>query len=71
MDTLLHYAWLIPLFPLLAFIVIVSFGRQLKEGASLVGIVLTAVSFGIAALIFWERFQGERQIINSLSIGFR
>lgn len=58
MDTLLHYAWLIPLFPLLAFIVIVSFGRQLKEGASLVGIVLTAVSFGIAALTFWERFHG-------------
>ncbi|MDF2684265.1 MAG: NADH-quinone oxidoreductase subunit, partial [Brevibacillus sp.] len=56
MDILLHYAWLIPLFPLLAFIVIVSFGRQLKEGASLVGIVLTAVSFGIAALTFWERF---------------
>ncbi|MGG3884916.1 NADH-quinone oxidoreductase subunit L [Brevibacillus panacihumi] len=57
MDTLLHYAWLIPLFPLLAFIVIVSFGRQLKEGAALVGIVLTGVSFGIALLTFWERFQ--------------
>lgn len=57
MDTLLHYAWLIPLFPLLAFIVIVSFGRQLKEGAALVGILLTGVSFGIALLTFWERFQ--------------
>lgn len=57
MDILLHYAWLIPLFPLLAFIVIVSFGRQLKEGASLVGIVLTAISFVIAVLVFWERFQ--------------
>lgn len=57
MDILLHYAWLIPLFPLLAFIVIVSFSRQLKEGASLVGIVLTAISFVIAVLVFWERFQ--------------
>ena len=57
MDTLLHYAWLIPLFPLLAFIVIVSFGRQLKEGAALVGILLTGISFGIALLTFWERFQ--------------
>ncbi|WP_103109780.1 NADH-quinone oxidoreductase subunit L [Brevibacillus reuszeri] len=57
MDTLFHYAWLIPLFPLLAFIVIVSFGRQLKEGAALIGISLTAVSFVIALLTFWARFQ--------------
>ncbi|WP_035296087.1 NADH-quinone oxidoreductase subunit L [Brevibacillus thermoruber] len=57
MDTLMQYAWLIPLFPLLAFIVIVSFGRQLKEGAAAVGILLTAVSFGVAALTFWQRFQ--------------
>lgn len=58
MDTILHYAWLIPLFPLLAFIVIVSFGRQLKEGSAMVGIALTAVSFVLAALSFWERFHG-------------
>ncbi|MGG1658633.1 NADH-quinone oxidoreductase subunit L [Brevibacillus sp. NRS-1366] len=57
MDTLFHYAWLIPLFPLLAFIVIVSFGRQLKEGAAMVGIALTAVSFALALFTFWERFQ--------------
>ena len=57
MDTLFHYAWLIPLFPLLAFIVIVSFGRQLKEGAAMIGISLTAVSFVIALLTFWARFQ--------------
>ncbi|GED67526.1 NADH-quinone oxidoreductase subunit L [Brevibacillus reuszeri] len=57
MDTLFHYAWLIPLFPLLAFIVIVSFGRQLKEGAALIGITLTAVSFLIALFTFWARFQ--------------
>lgn len=58
MDTVLQYAWLIPLFPLLAFIVIVSFGRQLKEGAALVGILLTGVSFVIAALVFAKRFLG-------------
>lgn len=57
MDTLMQYAWLIPLFPLLAFIVIVSFGRQLKEGAAAVGILFTAVSFGLAVLTFWQRFQ--------------
>jgi len=73
MDTFLHYAWLIPLFPLLAFIVIVSFGRQLKEGASFVGILLTAVSFVIAVLAFWQRFHGGADdykfVIDWLQVG--
>jgi NADH-quinone oxidoreductase subunit L len=57
MDTIMQYAWLIPLFPLSAFIVIVSFGRLLKEGAAYVGIIATAVSFVLASMTFWERFQ--------------
>lgn len=57
MDTIMQYAWLIPLFPLFAFIVIVSSGRQLKEGAAYVGIVATAISFLLAAAVFWARFQ--------------
>jgi NADH-quinone oxidoreductase subunit L len=57
MDTIMQYAWLIPLFPLFAFIVIVSFGRQLKEGAAYVGIFFTAVSFVLACATFWARFQ--------------
>ena len=56
MVSILQYAWLIPLFPLLAFIVIVSFGRQLKEGAAIVGILLTGASFVIAALVFAGKF---------------
>lgn len=58
MDTILQMAWLIPLFPLLAFIVILSFGRRLKEGAAYVGIMFTGVSFILALLTFWQRFQG-------------
>ncbi len=57
MDSIMQYAWLIPLFPLFAFIVIVSFGRQLKEGAAYVGILFTAVSFLLAVATFWARFQ--------------
>ncbi len=57
MDTIMHYAWLIPLFPLFAFILIVSFGRQLKEGAAYVGVLLTGASFVLAVMTFWARFQ--------------
>jgi NADH-quinone oxidoreductase subunit L len=57
MDSIMQYAWLIPLFPLFAFIVIVSFGRQLKEGAAYVGILSTGISFVLAAITFWARFQ--------------
>ncbi|USG65397.1 NADH-quinone oxidoreductase subunit L [Brevibacillus ruminantium] len=57
MNTFMQYAWLIPLFPLFAFIVIVSFGRQLKEGAAAVGIFFTAISFVLAVLTFLQRFK--------------
>lgn len=73
MGTVMQYAWLIPLFPLFAFIVIVSFGRQLKEGAAYVGILLTGISFVLALLTFWERFQAgaadEKFLVDWLHIG--
>ncbi|WP_139491100.1 NADH-quinone oxidoreductase subunit L [Brevibacillus dissolubilis] len=57
MDTIMQYAWLIPLFPLLAFVLILSFGRQLKEGAAYVGVLLTGAAFVVALMTFWTRFQ--------------
>ncbi len=61
MDTIMEFAWLIPLFPLFAFIVIVSFGRQLKEGSAYVGILALAASFLLAVMTFWARFQEGAQ----------
>ncbi|WP_134683436.1 NADH-quinone oxidoreductase subunit L [Brevibacillus migulae] len=57
MDSIMQYAWLIPLFPLFAFIVIISFGRQLKEGAAYVGLLFTGISFVMAVLVFLARFR--------------
>ncbi len=57
MDTIMQYAWLIPLFPLFAFIVIVSFGKLLREGAAYIGILATGISFVMALMTFWARFQ--------------
>ncbi|MGE5701800.1 MAG: NADH-quinone oxidoreductase subunit L [Clostridia bacterium] len=57
MDTIMQYAWLVPLFPLVAFILIVSFGKQLREGAAYVGILAVGASFVLALMTFWARFQ--------------
>lgn len=57
MDSIMQYAWLIPLFPLFAFIVIISFGRQLKERAAYIGVLFTGVAFVLATLVFLARFQ--------------
>ncbi|BAU26481.1 NADH dehydrogenase subunit L [Aneurinibacillus soli] len=55
---MLANAWLIPLFPLLAFVLLVAFGRQLKEASAYVGILATAASFIVALRVFFERFAG-------------
>jgi NADH-quinone oxidoreductase subunit L len=49
-------AWLIPLFPLLAFILLVAFGRQLKEASAYIGILATLISFVMALGVFFQRF---------------
>jgi NADH-quinone oxidoreductase subunit L len=59
-------AWLVPLFPLLAFVLLVAFGRQLREASAYVGILATAASFVVALLIFFERFaEGAKDYINT------
>jgi len=50
-----EYAWLIPLFPLISFVLLVAFGRQLKEGAAYVGILALLASFVMSASVFIQR----------------
>ncbi|WP_442602572.1 NADH-quinone oxidoreductase subunit L [Paenibacillus sp. KN14-4R] len=54
-----QYAWLIPLFPLLAFLVLMAVGRQLKGFGSYIGIIAMLASFVLAVLIFLERMGGK------------
>ncbi|MCR8645080.1 NADH-quinone oxidoreductase subunit L [Paenibacillus sp. N1-5-1-14] len=54
-----QYAWLIPLFPLLAFLVLMAVGRQLKGLGSYIGIIAMLASFVLAILIFVERIDGK------------
>ncbi|RKD23079.1 NADH-quinone oxidoreductase subunit L [Ammoniphilus oxalaticus] len=49
-------AWLIPLFPLLGFLLLLAFGRQLKEASAYVGILAALAGFVLALGVFFGRF---------------
>lgn len=55
MESFAQIAWLIPLFPLLSFLVLLAAGRQWKEAGAYVGILAALASFIIAVLVFVER----------------
>lgn len=54
-----QYAWLIPLFPLLAFLALTAMGRQLKDLGIYISIFAMLLSFIVALLIFVERIGGK------------
>ncbi|UJF33268.1 NADH-quinone oxidoreductase subunit L [Paenibacillus hexagrammi] len=54
-----QYAWLIPLFPLLAFLALTAMGRQMKEAGIYFSIIAMLASFIVALLIFVERLGGN------------
>lgn len=54
-----QYAWVIPMFPLLAFLILTALGRQRKETGVWISILCTLVSFALAVLIFVERLNGD------------
>ncbi|UOE93928.1 NADH-quinone oxidoreductase subunit L [Alkalihalobacillus sp. LMS39] len=56
---MMENAWIIPLFPLLSFLILVLFGRKLKEKGAYVGMVLSFVALVIATIVLVERFTGE------------
>ncbi|WP_042354344.1 NADH-quinone oxidoreductase subunit L [Bacillus rubiinfantis] len=49
-------AWLIPLFPLLSFLLLLLIGKRLKEASAYVGILLTLASLIFSILVLFERF---------------
>lgn len=49
-------AWIIPLFPLLSFLILLLFGKKLKEASAYVGILLTLASFAYSMFVLFERF---------------
>lgn len=54
-----QYAWLIPLFPLIAFLILLAIGRQLRESGAVISIIAALASFIMAAILFIERIGGK------------
>ncbi len=49
-------AWIIPLFPLLSFLILLLFGKRLKESSAFVGIGLTIASLAMSVAVLVDRF---------------
>lgn len=54
----MEYAWLIPVLPLLSFLILVLFGRSLKENSAFIGMFLTFVVLVMSVIVLIERFTG-------------
>lgn len=49
-------AWIIPLFPLLSFLILLLFGKRLKESSAYIGILFTLLSLVFSVLALFDRF---------------
>ncbi|WP_054951200.1 NADH-quinone oxidoreductase subunit L [Numidum massiliense] len=59
---MLANAWLIPLFPLIAFLLILVSGRKMNSASSFVGMLATLVSLVTAGLVFFEQLTSSEQV---------
>ncbi|WP_417898650.1 NADH-quinone oxidoreductase subunit L [Bacillus haimaensis] len=53
---MMENAWIIPLFPLISFILLLFIGKKLKESSAFVGIALIGLSLIFSVMALWERF---------------
>lgn len=56
-----QFAWAIPVIPLLAFLILTAFGRQMKGAAVLLGVISSLAAFIMSALLLWERVSGTME----------
>ncbi|MFD0714916.1 NADH-quinone oxidoreductase subunit L [Paenibacillus sp. GCM10027626] len=62
MDTVFsHYAWIIPLFPLAAFVLLLAFGRGFKGAGVLIGTGASLISLILALLVLFERLAANME----------
>lgn len=53
---MMENAWLIPLFPLLSFVILLFIGKRLKEASAYVGMLLTFISLVFSITVLFQRF---------------
>lgn len=54
---MMEIAWLIPIFPLVSFVVLLLYGRRWREKGVFIGIVFTLTSFVLSVLVLMERLK--------------
>ncbi len=54
-----QYAWLVPLFPLIAFLLLMATGRGANRAGPLIGVTATLASFILALFVLTEQTAGE------------
>lgn len=59
---MLQNAWLIQLFPLIAFVILLAIGRNLNASSAIVGILATFASLVMAIFTFFERLSTTEQV---------
>lgn len=52
----MKFSWIIPLFPLLSFVLLLLFGKKLKQLSAFLGIGFVGISFVLSVLTLIERF---------------
>lgn len=57
---MLNNAWLMPLFPLIAFVLLLGFGRRLRESSAIVGILATLAPLVMAVFAVVESVGGNQ-----------
>ncbi|MEH7273128.1 NADH-quinone oxidoreductase subunit L [Neobacillus vireti] len=53
---MMENAWIIPLFPLLSFLILLLFGKRLRDASAYVGILATLAALVYSLLVLFERF---------------
>ncbi len=53
---MMENAWIIPLFPLISFILLLLVGKRMKEASAFLGIALIGLSLIFSLMALWERF---------------
>jgi NADH-quinone oxidoreductase subunit L len=68
---MMENAWLIPLFPLLSFLILLLFGKRLKEASGYVGMLFTFLSLVFSILVLAARLSGPTYLAKAtwLTIG--
>ncbi|WP_100333029.1 NADH-quinone oxidoreductase subunit L [Bacillus alkalisoli] len=52
---MMENAWIIPLFPLVSFILLLLVGKRLKESSAYIGIALTGLALIFSVMALWDR----------------